>query len=286
VHQAVQHASYLIGVVDDLSDLLSSKEAGIAGDEGEGLGLGIGAVGDFQKPYAVTIAASFRTFGDGDPKTFSAQVVKVRERFGLKRVVYVGDRGMITNVRIREDLAVDAGLDTSDEYPGERLVVCRYPLRAVERHRTRQELLAATEADLQEIAARITRSPGTRSASISMSPSPMMPVRGRATKRVSSTKPSWMVSTSSGRRCLIRNPRPLIWSPPTKDSQPSNGPFARARVSTSSSKKLPLQFIAKKAIYYVSAMNTTCYDNASMLWTMVNVVSHQRISCTSRGHLH
>ena len=125
----------------------------------------------------------------GDPKTFSAQVEQMRERFGLKRVVYVGDRGMITNVRIREDLAVDAGLGwvtclrapaiqelrdqgaiqvslydqqdlaeiTSEDYPGERLVVCRNPLLAVERHRTRQELLAATEADLQEIAARITR---------------------------------------------------------------------------------------------------------------------------------
>ena len=125
----------------------------------------------------------------GDPKTFSAQVVQVRERLGLKRVVYVGDRGMITHVRIREDLAVDARLGwvtclrapaiqelrdqgsiqvsiydqqdlaeiTSDEYPGERLVVCRNPLLPVERHRTRQELLAATEADLQEIAARITR---------------------------------------------------------------------------------------------------------------------------------
>jgi hypothetical protein len=124
-----------------------------------------------------------------DPKTFSAQVEKVRERFGLTRVVYVGDRGMITNVRIREDLAVDAGLGwvtclrapaiqelrdqgaiqvslydqqdlgeiTSDDYPGERLVVCRNQLLAAERHRTRQELLADTEADLQEIAARISR---------------------------------------------------------------------------------------------------------------------------------
>lgn len=126
----------------------------------------------------------------GDPKTFSAQVAKVRERFGLKRVVYVGDRGMITNVRIREDLAGDPDLGwvtclrapaiqqlrehgaiqlsvfdhqdlaeiTSEDYPGERLVVCRNPLLAVERQRTRQELLDATEDDLQEIAARISRS--------------------------------------------------------------------------------------------------------------------------------
>jgi transposase len=125
----------------------------------------------------------------GDPKTFSAQVAKVRERFGLQRVVYVGDRGMITSVRIRDDLAGDPGLGwvtclrapaiqalrdqgaiqlslfdkqdmaeiTSEEYPGERLVVCRNPLLATERQRTRQELLDATEEDLKDIAARIAR---------------------------------------------------------------------------------------------------------------------------------
>ena len=64
VHQAVQHASDLIGVVDDLSDLLRTEEAGIAGDEGESLGLGIGAVGDFEEPYEITVAATFGTFGD------------------------------------------------------------------------------------------------------------------------------------------------------------------------------------------------------------------------------
>jgi hypothetical protein len=126
----------------------------------------------------------------GDPKTFSAQVAKVRERFGLKRIVFVGDRGMITQARIREDLAghVDVGwvsclrapavqelrdqgaiqlgiFDSqdlaevvSDDYPGERLVVCRNPLLADERARKRRELLAATEAELAEIAAQITRS--------------------------------------------------------------------------------------------------------------------------------
>lgn len=125
----------------------------------------------------------------GDPGTFSAQVTKVQERFGLKRVVYVGDRGMITNARIRDDLAgladvgwvtclrapaiqelrdqgsiqlgifdtQDMAEITSDEYPGERLVVCRNPLLATKRTRKRQELLAATEADLTELVARIRR---------------------------------------------------------------------------------------------------------------------------------
>jgi hypothetical protein len=64
VHQAVQHASDLIGVADDLSDLLSTEDPGIAGDEGESLGLGIGAVGDFQEFYKITIATAFGTFGD------------------------------------------------------------------------------------------------------------------------------------------------------------------------------------------------------------------------------
>ncbi len=125
----------------------------------------------------------------GDPGTFTAQVAKVQERFGLKRVVYVGDRGMITNARIREDLATlpevgwvtclrapaiqelrdqgaiqlgvfdsqDMAEITSDDYPDERLVVCRNPLLAEERARKRQELLAATESALNEIVARVRR---------------------------------------------------------------------------------------------------------------------------------
>jgi hypothetical protein len=125
----------------------------------------------------------------GDPGTFTAQVAKVQERFGLKRVVYVGDRGMITNARIRDDLAGLSGVGwitclrapaiqelrdqgaiqlglfddldlaeiTSEAYPGERLVVCRNPLLAEERARKRRDLLAATEADLTEVAARVRR---------------------------------------------------------------------------------------------------------------------------------
>jgi len=119
----------------------------------------------------------------GDPTTVAPQVEKIRQRFGLSRVVLVGDRGMITQARIREDLAPVEGLSwitalraptikalarqglvslslfderdlaeiTSPEFPGERLVVCRNPLLAVERTRKRQELLAATEARLDEI---------------------------------------------------------------------------------------------------------------------------------------
>ena len=124
-----------------------------------------------------------------DPNTVASQVAKLRQRFGLKRVVLVGDRGMLTAARIREDLAgvdglrwittlraptirklVDAGTVTpslfdqrdlaeitSDAFPGERLVVCRNPLLAAERGRKRQELLQATEKELEPIAAATRR---------------------------------------------------------------------------------------------------------------------------------
>ena len=118
-----------------------------------------------------------------DPKTVPAQVKKLRERFGLKQVVFVGDRGMITSARIREDFA-DSGLswitalratsiqklaadgalqlslfDTTDlaeithpEYPNERLVACFNPVLSEQRTRKRDELLEATEKQLEKIA--------------------------------------------------------------------------------------------------------------------------------------
>ena len=125
----------------------------------------------------------------GDPATVAAQVNKLRERFALKRLVLVGDRGMLTSARIREDLAPVAGIDwitalksaqvqklvsdqalqlslfderdlaeiTHPDYPGERLIACRNPLLADERTRKRQELLAATEKKLDKIVAATER---------------------------------------------------------------------------------------------------------------------------------
>jgi Transposase DDE domain len=124
----------------------------------------------------------------GDPSTLPTQIAKLKERFNLDRVVLVGDRGMITEARIRETVKpadldfitalrapairnlVDAGelqlslFDDSDlaeitssDYPGERLVVCRNPLLAEERARKRRELLAATEEKLRQIQARVRR---------------------------------------------------------------------------------------------------------------------------------
>ncbi|MDE0418957.1 MAG: IS1634 family transposase [bacterium] len=123
-----------------------------------------------------------------DPNTVGSQVAAVRQRFSLARVVLVGDRGMLTAARIREEVK-PSGLDwisalrgpairalveagdvemslfderdlveiTSDAYPGERLMVCRNPLLAEDRARKRSELLEATEALLEPIAAATRR---------------------------------------------------------------------------------------------------------------------------------
>jgi len=119
----------------------------------------------------------------GDPKTVASQVDKLRTRFGLQDVVLVGDRGMLTSARIRQDLpaahgiqwisalrasqiqklAKDGGLQMSlfDQtdlveiahpgFPGERLIACYNPLLAEERARKRPDLLAATEKQLEKI---------------------------------------------------------------------------------------------------------------------------------------
>ena len=136
-------------------------------------------------PIAVEVFAG----NTADPNTLKTQIAKLRQRFGLRRVVLVGDRGMITQTRITEELQ-PAGLDwitalrapaiqalatddgplqlslfdqrdlveiTSPDYPGERLIVCRNPALAEERGRKRDELLAATERDLLAIQARVRR---------------------------------------------------------------------------------------------------------------------------------
>jgi transposase len=130
-------------------------------------------------PVAIEVFAG----NTADSKTLSAQITKVRRRFGVHRVVFVGDRGMITSRRIDEELRGVNGLDwitalradtirllaeqgiiqpslfderdlaevVSPEFPDERLIVCRNPLLAAERARKRAELLAATERQLDEI---------------------------------------------------------------------------------------------------------------------------------------
>jgi hypothetical protein len=134
------------------------------------------------RPVAVRVFAG----NTADPKTFPEAVAAVREKFALEKMIMVGDRGMITSARIKDLrelegmawitclrhpaikklMAADSPLQlslfdqqdlaeiTSGDFPGERLIACRNPFEAAKRARTRQELLAATEADLSAIAAR------------------------------------------------------------------------------------------------------------------------------------
>ena len=136
-------------------------------------------------PIAVEVFAG----NTGDPSTVATQVSKLKERFGIERMAWVGDRGMLTSARIEQvlrpqaqdwitslraphiaQLAAEHGpfqpslFDqrnlielTSEQFPGERLVVCRNPLLAAERARKRGELLAATELELAKIAAATQR---------------------------------------------------------------------------------------------------------------------------------
>jgi transposase len=109
----------------------------------------------------------------------------IRERFGIEDVVVVGDRGMLTQAhaealttarvgfvsalkssQIRKLIAVgDLQLSLFDEtnlaeissaeFPGERLIVCRNPALAAERARKREDLLQATETELEKVKAMV-----------------------------------------------------------------------------------------------------------------------------------
>jgi len=135
-------------------------------------------------PVAIEVVAG----NIADPTTLQSQIDKLKQRFGLARVILVGDRGMITKARIESALA-PAGLDwitalrapairalvdqgalqlslfdehdlaeiSSPDFPGERLIVCKNPLLAAERARKRNELLAACEAALAKVQAATRR---------------------------------------------------------------------------------------------------------------------------------
>ena len=124
-----------------------------------------------------------------DQKTLASQIDKVRSRFGISHVIWVGDRGMITEARIREDLKDTEGLDwitaltktqiqklaeqeaiqlglfderdlvelESADYPGERLIACRNPIVAASNQAKREALLQETEKELEAIVAATKR---------------------------------------------------------------------------------------------------------------------------------
>jgi len=136
------------------------------------------------RPVAIRVLAG----NAGDPAAFAEIAGVVKNAFGLKRMVMVGDRGMITSARIRalreldgdygwitalrapairKLMADDGPLQlslfdeqdlaeiTSDDFPGERLIACRNPALAEERARKREDLLAATEKLLAPIVSRV-----------------------------------------------------------------------------------------------------------------------------------
>jgi transposase len=136
------------------------------------------------RPVAVQVYAG----NTGDPKTVPDQVETLTKRFGLSRVVLVGDRGMLTQTQIdvlkkhpglgwisalrsgairrlladghlvRTDLEAERLAEiTSPDFPGERLVACYNPQLAEQRRQKRQELLAATQAELGTLAASVAR---------------------------------------------------------------------------------------------------------------------------------
>ncbi|MCA1679809.1 MAG: IS1634 family transposase [Actinobacteria bacterium] len=141
-----------------------------------------------------------------DDKTLPAQIDKLKRRFGLKTVIVVCDRGMITKANLElmaesegvgwitalkapqiKRLVVTRALQLSlfdernlaeitapEDYPGERLVVCRNPLVAAERARKREELLAATERGLSEIAERVKRGTLTGADQIGLAVGPAL----------------------------------------------------------------------------------------------------------------
>jgi hypothetical protein len=179
----------------------------------------------------------------GDPSTLSAQVEKLKGRFGMQRVALVGDRGMITEARIAWDLKL-AGLDwitalrapqiqalvaegqlqlelfderdlaeiTAPAFPGERLVVCGNAALVAERARKREELLAATERAPSRAS---PRRPGSSAVPWAARP------RSASKSVPASTSTRWP-STS-------RSPSPRSASPPgaAKRGDPSRGPARR-----------------------------------------------------------
>src|ERR1700741_2172205 len=140
------------------------------------------------RPPGCRSRSRWSTANTADPKTLTPQIAKLKDRFGLARICLVGDRGMLTSSRIPDELrpaeldwisalrapqikALVAGealqlslFDQQDlveisspDFPGERLVCCRNPGLAEQRTRKRAELLAATENELQTIAAATRR---------------------------------------------------------------------------------------------------------------------------------
>ena len=151
-------------------------------------GLPIIVYGVMTNGQGCPVAVSVYPGNTGDPTTVADQIEKLRERFGLSRVVMVGDRGMLTQPQI-DKLKQNPGfgwitaltstairalvsqgalqlslLDqknlaeiSAPDYPGERLMVCHNPVLEEQRRRKREALLKASEKNLEKIGKEVAR---------------------------------------------------------------------------------------------------------------------------------
>ncbi len=140
-------------------------------------------IGLLCNPQGCPIAVEVFEGNTSDTTTLGKQIEKVRVRFGLSKIIWVGDRGMITQTRINQELSSCEELDwitaltapqikklaqkeviqlglfdqqnlvevESVDYPGERLIACRNPLRAKSSALSREKLLQKTEVELEKI---------------------------------------------------------------------------------------------------------------------------------------
>src|ERR1700736_4848150 len=195
-------------------------------------------------PVAIEVFAG----STADPTTLTSQVTKLKERFGLDHVVLVGDRGMITQARITEDIkpagldwitalrapAIKALLDggalqmslfddrdmagiTSPEFPGERLIVCRNRALARERARKREDLLARTERHPPRLPAARPPCPASASRGVAKPKSALRSAPCSTSTRWPSTSPSTL-------------PKPASASP----ARPPKSPWKRPSTASTS----------------------------------------------------
>lgn len=141
-------------------------------------------------PEGRPVAVQVHPGNTADPTTVPDVIDTVKQRFGIERVILVGDRAMITDAHAATLKGLGAGFVsalksaqirklmkagdlqlslfdqrnlaeiTSTEFPGERLVVCRNPHLASERERKREDLLQATERELDKVTASVTNPRG------------------------------------------------------------------------------------------------------------------------------
>jgi len=166
-------SSYLEGRCCELAQLGYSRD-GKPGKPQISYGLCCAPEG---QPVSIEVHAG----NTGDPTTLSPAVERLKDRFGIEHLVFVGDRGMITEARVKVlkeqgvgfitslrapqiqalTVAPDFQLSlfderglcevTSPQFDGERLVICRNPAVAAERARKREQLLERTEQDLAKV---------------------------------------------------------------------------------------------------------------------------------------